>query len=176
MPEFLEQSEVEALLRHAPHPQTLLLMLIQWWAGLRVSEAIVITPADSVLGSDQPTMRVRLGKGTKGRVVPVHLEFREMLYNAVYYRESDGQTIGVSRQAEYQWVQQSLAAAEKDGAIASGNRVRTHALHHGFARHVLANGVPLNQLPVWLGHESSGTSETYLRLAPDTGGRMTEIP
>ena len=44
LPEFLEQAEVEALLRHAPHPQARLLM--QWRAGLRVSEAIAITAAN----------------------------------------------------------------------------------------------------------------------------------
>ena len=86
LPEFLEQAEVEALLRHAPHPQARLLMLMQWRAGLRVSEAIAITPADLTLESDQPTMRVRLGKGAKDRVAPIHPELREVLYKVVYYR------------------------------------------------------------------------------------------
>ena len=62
LPEFLEQAEVEALLRYAPHPQARLLMLMQWRAGLRVSEAIAITAADLALESDQPTIRVRLGR------------------------------------------------------------------------------------------------------------------
>ena len=143
LPEYLEQAEVESLLRHAPHPQARLLMLIQWRAGLRVSEAIAITPADLALESDQPTMRVRLGKGVKDRMVPVHQELREVLYNVVYYRTSNGPIIGVSRQAADQWVQQALASAEKAGAIARGKRIGTHTLRHSFARHVLANGMPL---------------------------------
>ena len=151
-------------------------MLMQWRAGLRVSEAIAITPADLTLESDQPTMRLRLGKGAKDRVAPIHPELREVLYKVVYYRASDGPIIGVSRQAAYQWVQRALAAAEKAGAIVHSKRVGTHTLRHSFARHLLANGVPLNQLQAWLGHESLATTEIYLRLTPDTGGRMVGIP
>lgn len=176
LPEFLEQAEVEALLRHAPHPKARLLMLLQWRAGLRVPEAIAITPAGLALESDQPTMRVRWGKGAKDRVVPVHPELRGVLYNVVYYRASDGPIIGVSRQVAYHWVQQALAAAEKAGGTSRSKRVGTHTLRHSFARHMVANGVPLNQLQVWLGHESLGTTEIYFRLAPDTGGHMAGIP
>ena len=176
LPEFLEQAEVEALLRHAPHPKARLLMLLQWRAGLRVSEAITITAADLALESDQPTIKVRLGKGAKDRVVPLHPELRDVLYNLVYYRAVSGPIVGVSRQAAYQWVQKARAAAEKAGAIAPGKRIGTHTLRHSFARHMVANGVPLNQLQVWIGHESLATTEIYLRLAPDVGGKMTGIP
>lgn len=97
-------------------------MLMQWRAGLRASEAIAITPADLTLESDQSTMPVRLGKGAKDRVLPIHPELREVLYNVGYYRASEGPIIGVSWQAAYQWVQQALAAAEKAGAIVRGKR------------------------------------------------------
>ena len=170
LPDFLEQAEVGALLRHAPHPQARLLMLLQRRAGLRVSDAIAITPLDLSLEADQPTMRVRLGKGAKGRVVSVHPELGEVLYNVVYYRASDGLIIGVSRQAAYQ------ALAEKAGAIARGKRVGTHTLRHSFVRHVSANGVTLDQLQERLGHESLSITEIYLQLAPDSAGRMAGIP
>ena len=175
-PEFLEQAEVEALLRHAPHPKARLLMLLQWRAGLRVSEVVAISAADLTLESDQPTIKVHLGKGAKDRVVPLHPELRDVLNNLVYYRAISGPIIGVSRQAAYEWVQKARRSAQLTGAIALGKRVGTHTLRHSFARHMVANGVPLNQLQVWLGHESLAMTEIYLRLAPDTGGRMTGIP
>ena len=64
----------------------------------------------------------------------------------------------------------------KAGTIAAGKRIGTHTLRHSFARHMVANGIPLNQLQVWLGHESLVTTQVYLKLAPDTGGMMTTIP
>ena len=173
LPEFLEQSKVEALLRHAPHWQARPLM--QRWVGLQVSEATAITPADLVLGSDQPNMRDRLGEGAKGRVGPVNPEVREVFYNVVYYRASDGPIMGVSGQVTNEWVQNALAAEEKGGAIASGKRVGTHAFRHGFARHLLANGVPLNQLQVWLGdsvsQEDGLTSHLWMTNVSRSGSR-----
>ena len=49
-------------------------MLMQWRAGLRVSEAIALTRGDLYHGPNggpMPTLRVRRGKGNKSRIVPV---------------------------------------------------------------------------------------------------------
>ena len=40
IPEYLEPDEVNAIIRGAPNPKAKLLMLEQWRAGLRVSEAL----------------------------------------------------------------------------------------------------------------------------------------
>ena len=40
LPEYIEAHEVNALLRAAPNPRARLLMMIEWRAGLRVSEAL----------------------------------------------------------------------------------------------------------------------------------------
>ena len=41
---YIETHEVNALLRAAPNPRARLLMMIEWRAGLRVSEALA--PSD----------------------------------------------------------------------------------------------------------------------------------
>ena len=40
IPEYLEADEVSAIIRAAPNPKAKLMMLQQWRAGLRVSEAL----------------------------------------------------------------------------------------------------------------------------------------
>ena len=52
LPEYLEPAEVNALIHAAPHGQARLVMLIQWRAGLRVSEAVALEVADLQLDSD----------------------------------------------------------------------------------------------------------------------------
>ena len=69
LPEYLEKREIEAMIAAAPNPMARLLMLEQWRAGLRVSEALALEKRDLFLDSDRPTLRVRLGKGNKARVV-----------------------------------------------------------------------------------------------------------
>ena len=63
LPEYLEAQEVQAVLTAAPNPRARLLMLLQWRAGLRVSEALALQPGDLSLNTDLPTLRVREGTG-----------------------------------------------------------------------------------------------------------------
>jgi integrase len=65
---------VQAVIMQAPHAQARLLMLTQWRAGLRVSEALALEVADLDFGGSNPTARVRRGKGNKPRLVPIHPE------------------------------------------------------------------------------------------------------
>lgn len=74
LPEYLTAAEVEIMLECAPHTDARLVMLIQWRAGLRVSEALALTWADVQLDEDDPTIRVRQGKGRRSRIVPLHAE------------------------------------------------------------------------------------------------------
>ena len=79
LPETLEAAEVQAILDAASNPRAKLLILLQWRAGLRVSEAPALEPRDLSLHTDRPTLRVRVGKGGKARVVPVHPELQAAL-------------------------------------------------------------------------------------------------
>ncbi len=45
LPEYIEAHEVNALLRAAPNPRARLLMVIEWRAGLQVSEALALEVA-----------------------------------------------------------------------------------------------------------------------------------
>ena len=63
LPEYLEMADVEALIQLAPHANARFLFLVQWRAGLRVSEALALEVADLELGGDNSTLRVREGIG-----------------------------------------------------------------------------------------------------------------
>ena len=72
LPEYLEADEVGAIIRAAEDSRARLLMLEQWRAGLRVSEALALEVSDLSLDTENPTLRVRSGKGRRARMVPVH--------------------------------------------------------------------------------------------------------
>ena len=109
-------------------------------------------------------------------MVPVHQELREVLYNVVYYRTSNGPIIGVSRQAADQWVQQALASAEKAGAIAPRQADRNPHPPPQLCSARVGPRHAVNQLEAWLGHESLGHDRDLLALSPGTGGRTVSIP
>ena len=98
LPEYLEAHEVSALIAAAPNPQARLLILVQWRAGLRISEALALEPRDLRLDTDRPTVRIREGKGPKSREVPVHPELQAAIIAATSYGAvGGGPLIDVSR-------------------------------------------------------------------------------
>ena len=60
-PEYLEADEVNAIIRAAPNLKAKLLMLEQWRAGFRVSEALDLEVRDLSLNTLNPTIGVRDG-------------------------------------------------------------------------------------------------------------------
>ncbi len=79
-------------------------MLIQWSAGLRVSEVLALEVADLQLEGERSTLRVRCGKGGRSRLVPVHPELRAGLVNALAYGGvKRGRIIKASRATAWRW-------------------------------------------------------------------------
>ena len=98
LPEYLKAHQVQAVLAAAPNPRAWLLMLLQWRAGMRVSEARALETADLSLDSDQPSIRVRQGKGGRSRIVPVHPELQNALEAVLQYSQiGRGRIIPVNR-------------------------------------------------------------------------------
>ena len=178
LPEYIEAHEVNALIRAAPNPRARLLMMIEWRAGLRVSEALALEVGDLSLDVELPTLRVRQGKGRKARIVPVHPELHSALSSALQFgniAESD-KIVKASRSTADRWIKEATAGAQKAGAIASGRRISNHTLRHSYARHLLTSGIPINYLSRWLGHSSIQTTLIYLELVPDPSGSLAMVP
>ena len=121
LPEYLDKHEVDALIKAAPHPKAALLMLMQWRAGLRVSEALAVEAADLKLDSERPTLTVRQAKGGRTRIVPVHDELNSALSNAIAYGQvRRGRLIQVTRSTAWAWVTDAADRAMELGAISAG--------------------------------------------------------
>ena len=177
IPEYLEPDDVNAIIRAAPNPKTKLLMLEQWRAGLRVSEALDLEVRDLSLDTPTPTLRVRSGKDGKSRLVPVHPELHGALGSTLAYGDiNQGRIVESHPATAWRWVQAAVRRAEELGAIAAGKRVGTHTLRHSYARHLLMIGIPINYLSRWLGHSSIQTTLIYLELVPDPTGSLAATP
>ena len=178
LPEYIDAHEVNALLRAAPNPRARLLMMIEWRAGLRVSEALALEVGDLSLDVEPPTIRVRQGKGRKAHIVPVHPELHSTLTSALQFGNigQEDKIVRASRSTADRWIRQAQARAQKDGAIAAGRRISNHTLRHSYARHLLMNGIPINFLSRWLGHSSIQTTLIYLELVPDLSGSLVAVP
>ena len=177
LPEYLEATEVQAALAAAPNPRAKLLILLQWRAGLRVSEALALEPGDLSLDADQPTLWVRSGEGSKARIVPVHPELQAAPIAVLNYADvGRGRIVNASRSTAWRWVQSAAFRAEINGGLPFGRRVGTHTFRHSYARHLLMHGIPINYLSRWLGHTSITPTLVYLELVPDPAGSLATVP
>jgi integrase len=156
LPEYLEPQEVTALLHQGRHAQARLVMLCQWRAGLRVSEALALEVSDLNFSGDNPTLRIRKGKGDKMRLVPLHPELAAAFRNFLDYSDRRrGRIFSACRSTAWRWVQEAMEKAQQLNQIPPGKQVGTHTLRHSAARHWLASGVPINHVSRWLGLPAS---------------------
>ena len=178
LPEYLDAHEVDALIRAAPNPRARLLFLIEWRAGLRISEALSVEIHDLSLDSDRPTIRVRRGKGSKARIVPMDAELHAALTSALQFGNvgQDDRLVRTSRSTADRWIKKAAARAMELGVIAPGRRVSNHTLRHSYARHLLLHGRPINFVSRWLGHASIHPTLIYLELVPDPTGSLASVP
>ena len=112
LPEYLYQQEVEALIKQARHAQARLLFLLGWRSGARVSECLDLEVADLGLAGDPPNLRIKKGKGSKARMVPMHPElaaaFRDYLD---YSNVKNGRIFTACRSTAWRWVQHATKKA-----------------------------------------------------------------
>ena len=142
-------------------------LLFLYGAGLRISEALSITPNDLAGLAANPVM-VITGKGNKQRLVPILPAVIEAAnaYLAVcpFALESDQPAFRATRgQALSARTIQSLVQSLR-GALGLGDQVTPHALRHSFATHLLQGGGDLRAIQELLGHESLSTTQIYTRL------------
>lgn len=170
---FLTDDEVDALLatpdRHTwigRRDHALLLVAIQ--TGLRVSELTALACGDVELGAGAH-LRCH-GKGRKERITPLTTEACAVL--RVWLTERRGQPDDVvfpsrrsgrlSSDAVAVLVTRHAHTATNRCASLASKTVTPHVLRHTCAMRLLAVGVDISVIALWLGHEGVETTQIYL--------------
>lgn len=172
--DFLTKPEIEALLA-APDQSTwsgrrdsaLLHLAIQ--TGLRVSELTGLSCKDIVLDSGAH-VRCR-GKGRKDRCTPLHKKLVPILRS--WLRERSGHPDDplfpnsrggfLSRDGVAYLVAKHVAVASQKAPSIQKKRVSPHVLRHTSAMELLQHGVDITVIALWLGHESTETTQVYVQ-------------
>ena len=175
--EVYARSEIEAILTAPRQPRDRVLLMTVYGCGLRISEATQLKTSDI----DRPRMqlRVRDGKGAKGRVLPLSERLLKELVN--YWRAQrqgkaghDSPWLFLGKKAgqpmgRYTGQNIYYTALEKSGVRRKGG---IHLLRHSFATHLMESGVELPVVQHLLGHSSIKTTALYLHV---TARRLAEV-
>ena len=170
--DFLTEAEMSRFLeaarlgRHGVRNYAMLLMSFRH--GLRVSELTSLRCRDVVLGSGA---HVRCeGKGRKERATPLGKKVVSVL--RAWLKESSGASTDpvfpsarggpLSRDGvEYLLAKHVITARKSCGTLRS-KTVSPHVLRHSTAMQLLHAGVDHSVIALWLGHESSETTQIYI--------------
>jgi integrase/recombinase XerD len=171
--EFLTQEETAALVA-APDPRTWIgrrdraLLLVAVQTGLRNSEIILLRRQDVELGTGA---HVRcLGKGRKMRCTPLRSDVAAILKEWLSERGGaphdpvfpNSRGTHLSTDAFQRLVIRHTSTARKTCPSLTRKRVTPHTLRHSAAMDLLWRGVDLSVIALWLGHESTETTQIYL--------------
>jgi len=141
------------------------LIVIGWRAGLRINEALSLTPAN--LDSAQQTVRILHGKGDKARTVGLDRQAWSIIETWIEARTAKGigpeATLFCTLDGERlddRYVRNLMPRLAKSAGIAK--RVHFHGLRHTLAFELAGEGLPIHLIQQQLGHSNAAITSRYL--------------
>lgn len=164
-PKWLDEKEQLALLRvvrMSDNRRDLAIIQTLRRTGLRVSELVALRGDDIIIGEHSGTVRIRQGKGTKARRIPLSKDARQALSGYLEERKAYeeeriflGQRGPLTEKGIWDIVKKYAYQARLEN-------VTTHSLRHTFGKNLVNVSTPLDQVATLLGHESIETVRIYV--------------
>ena len=164
LPVVLSPEEVLQFLEGVPHIKHRTILTTCYAAGLRISEAVHLKPAD--IDSQRMVIRVEQGKGHKDRYVMLSVRLLETLRHWWRTeRPQDWLFPGKSTAKPITRHAVEKACQEAYSRCGISKPITPHSFRHAFAVHMLENGTDVRKIQLLLGHRSLSTTANYLRIA-----------
>jgi len=164
LPVVLAVEEVGQLLSAVDNLKHRTVLMTEYAAGLRISEALHIKVVD--VDSRRMVLRIEQGKGRKDRYVPLSPTLLIALRDYwKAYRPSYWLFPGRPPQMPIHQsaIQHACSRAARKAGITKP--VHPHSLRHCFATHLLEAGTDLRTIQLILGHRALNTTSVYLHIA-----------
>ena len=168
----LHAAHTAAAKRQAIRDQAIVVVLLN--TGLRVGELIALELGDVKLSERKGEVRVRSGKGTKARTVPLNQPAREALRHWLEAREetdSDRVFVGKRGALTQNAVQRQLAEIGRRAKV----DLTPHMLRHTFAKNLVNAKVSLEKVAALLGHSNLNTTRLYTLPSQADLAEATEV-
>lgn len=164
LPQYLEHEEVLRVKSYIKDPYLKVLFEVMYATGIRISEAIGMNRIDVLWNMGK--IRIRHGKGNKQREVPISSTTLASLRSYVDNRTDDNEALLVNRHGE-RWCartvqyhfQQLRKKADVEGVVFT-----PHKLRHSCFTTLRNNGVGIDAIKTWAGHESWQTTTRYAKI------------
>lgn len=165
------QQEIRELYRVTETAQERAILHIAYGCGLRANEVSQLNRED--LRLTENFVVVRKGKNSKRRLVPVNDTISKELYVFLSSEETEQKAVFLNskgtrmQQGTLNKRLKNLIKRTGFGKAFTGQeltKIGVHTLRHSIATHLLENGMPLEQVQVFLGHSHIESTEIYTHI------------
>lgn len=172
LPKFLSVDEVSRMMEGGgASERDKAIVELLYATGIRVGELCALDLTD--LDMEEGVLRIREGKGGKGRIVPVGSKALDAIEEYLRVRGKEDGPLFLNRfggRISDRLVRRVVRRmADKAGF---GKGVSPHTLRHSFATHLLERGADLRSVQEMLGHSSLSTTQIYTHV---TVKRLKEV-
>src|SRR5215510_8945293 len=165
LPTILSPAEVAALLTVSHNLKHRAILTTLYAAGLRVSELCQLQVTD--IDSARMVLRVRQGKGQHDRYVMLSPKLLPLLRHSWQQEQPRPWLFPGPPRPRPSTTRAVYTICRDTGQDAPlPQAIHPHVLRHAFATHLLAAGVALRRIQLWLGHRSLRTTSRYLHVTP----------
>jgi integrase/recombinase XerC len=142
------------------------MLLLLYGSGLRISEALALTPKDAP-AAGRDVLHIR-GKGGRERLVPVlpitQGAIARYMGLCEYPLDRDGPLFLGAKGARLSPRIVQRLMEDLRASLGLPDTATPHALRHSFATHLLSAGADLRQIQELLGHASLSTTQAYTEV------------
>jgi integrase/recombinase XerD len=169
---LLSQNDIKTLYQSCQTQIQRAVLALLYGCGLRRAEAVKLTLRD--IDFRQNLLYVRSGKGKKRRVIPLSIEAKNDLYKYAF-----GERILLINGQKTTTEATTFLRNQEGGNMTNGTLSRymlgwakqinmtgltSHALRHAIASHLLENGLSIEQVSDFLGHQQLKTTQIYTHV------------
>ncbi len=138
------------------------------YAGLRVAEVAALDLDDITIKDRSGIVRIRSGKGDKGRIVPINLPVRKALASWLDVRPATAtQALFPGKNSSRLTTRQHERIVKQIGTESHVPDLTPHWLRYTFAKRLEQHGAAIEQIRDLLGHASIETTRRYLSASFD---------
>lgn len=168
---IFSQDQIQQLYKVTENTQEKAILNIAYGCGLRASEISQLNKEDIRLTEN--LVIVRKGKNSKRRLVPINDTIKTALELFIFSIEPKQKELFINSKGNrmQQWTLNKLLKTmilrtyfgNKMPAEAL-RKIGIHTLRHSIATHLLENGMPLEQVQIFLGHSHIESTEIYTHI------------
>lgn len=161
LPTWLLEGEMDAIISKAASVRSRAILEVLYSCGLRNEECANLT-----LGNLQGDLIQVTGKGRKERIVPLPARAKTALNAWLQERPADTDLVFPSSHRQAMVCGTLINLVRKHVELAGIKKdVTPHTLRHSIATHLRMRKVPIDEIQLFLGHESPVSTQIYVHLA-----------